>query len=182
MDRMADLYGRFVGGDRACFEEIVAGYYDGLVLYIYGYLGNYHDAEDIVQETFSYLAIKKPHFRGESSFKTWLYRMAVNRSTSHMRSEGRAAFTELTDSVAASGECDPEALLIREQRNAKLYEAMRALKKEYYLAIYLRYFEDLSTREIARVMKKTEKQVSNCLSRGREALRKKLGEDEYENV
>lgn len=32
MDRMADLYGRFVGGDRACFEEIVAGYYDGKLL------------------------------------------------------------------------------------------------------------------------------------------------------
>ena len=62
LDYTAELYRRYAEGDDECFEGVVAEYFEGLVLYLYGFLGIYQDAEDIVQDIFSYLAIKKPPF------------------------------------------------------------------------------------------------------------------------
>lgn len=182
LDNTAELYRRYAAGDDECFEGVVAEYFEGLVLYLYGFLGIYQDAEDIVQDIFSYLAIKKPPFEGENGFKTWLYRIAANRAKNHLRSQRKVVLTELTEECAASEECDPEVLLMQTLENRNLYRAMRSLNREYYQALYLRYFEELSVPQIARAMHKNIKQINNYLQRGRESLRKKMEEADNENV
>ncbi|MBR6897995.1 MAG: sigma-70 family RNA polymerase sigma factor [Lachnospiraceae bacterium] len=175
MDGIAELYRRFIAGDDECFEAIVAQYYSGLVLYLYGLLDSYQDAEDIAQDTLLALVISKPPFKGDDGFKTWLYRIAANRAKNHLRSKRRVVFTELTEDYAASKECDPEALLIQTQENANLYAVMKTLNKDYYQALYLRYIEELSLPEISHIMRRSQRQVTDLLYRGRESLRKKMG-------
>ena len=83
MDNGASSYRRFLDGDDSGMVELVRDYKDGLLLYLNSYINNLSIAEDCVQDTFIKLAIKKPKFRGDCSFKTWLY--TIGRSSTAQR-------------------------------------------------------------------------------------------------
>lgn len=85
MDHGASSYRRFLQGDDSGFEEIVRTYSDGLILYLYGYVSDFHLAEDLCEDTFFRLLVKKPRFDGRSSFKSWLYTIGKNLATDHLR-------------------------------------------------------------------------------------------------
>src|SRR5687768_5256786 len=65
-------------GDRAALEQLVLRYKRPLFALCYGILGHSEDAEDAVQETFLRLLRTLPGYRGDASFRTWLFRVAVN--------------------------------------------------------------------------------------------------------
>ncbi|MBD5159991.1 MAG: RNA polymerase subunit sigma-24, partial [Ruminococcus sp.] len=73
MDNGAVSYRRFLDGDDEGMVEIIRDYKDGLILYLNGITGNILLAEEIMEDTFFKLVVKKPKFSGRSSFKTWLY-------------------------------------------------------------------------------------------------------------
>ncbi|MBQ3154302.1 MAG: RNA polymerase sigma factor, partial [Clostridia bacterium] len=85
MDHGESSYRRFLQGDDSGFEEIVRSYSDGLVLFLYGYVGDFHTAQDLCEDTLFKLLTKKPRFDGRSSFKSWLYAIAKNMAADHLR-------------------------------------------------------------------------------------------------
>ncbi|MBR5263719.1 MAG: RNA polymerase sigma factor, partial [Clostridia bacterium] len=91
MDHGESSYRRFLQGDRSGFEEIVRTYRDGLILYLYGYVSDFHLAEDLCEDTFFRLLVKKPRFDGRSTFKSWLYAIGKNLALDHLRRAGRCA-------------------------------------------------------------------------------------------
>ena len=93
MGNDADRYRRFLDGDDNGLREIIDIYYNGLTLYINGIVRNVSETEDIVQDTFVKLAVKKPRFSGKSEFKTWLYAIARNSALNYLRRH-RSRFTE----------------------------------------------------------------------------------------
>ena len=78
MDNGASSYRRFLDGDDNGIIEIVNNYKDGLILYLNGYVNNIFIAEELTEDTFFRLIIKKPKYSGKSTFKSWLYAIGRN--------------------------------------------------------------------------------------------------------
>ena len=78
MDNGASSYRRFLAGDETGIVEIIRLYRDGLILYINSFTQNTAEAEDIAEDVFLKLIMKKPKYNGKASFKTWLYTIAGN--------------------------------------------------------------------------------------------------------
>lgn len=175
MGNDADRYRRFLDGDDNGLREIIDIYYNGLTLYISGIVRDVTETEDIVQDTFVKLAVKKPRFNGKCSFKTWLYAIARNAAYNYMKRH-RARFTEepFDECITLSDGTDVEKEYLKTERNMELHRCMKELAPDYYQVLYLMYFEALDTEEISKVMDKSKRQVGDLLYRAKKSLRSKL--------
>ncbi|MGN0639430.1 MAG: RNA polymerase sigma factor [Oscillospiraceae bacterium] len=178
-----NAYKRFLDGDNSALLDIIREYKNGLTMYLNSYVHDLNLADELCCETFVRLAYKKPKFCEGSSFKTFLYGIGRNVALVYIRrnkkriSEPLDKFSQMTDAVNLE-----EELLIKE-RNAQLYKSIGNLKHEYAQALWLMYFEDLSVKEIAEIMKKSLSAVKVLLHRARQALKEELNKEgfEYEN-
>ena len=89
MEHGIDSYQRFLDGDESALAEIIASYKDGLILYLNGFVGDLMTAEELTEETFVKLVLKRPVFYRTSAFKTWLYAIARNTAMDHLRRHKR---------------------------------------------------------------------------------------------
>ncbi len=174
MGNDAERYRRFLDGDDNGLIEIIDEYHEGMSLYLNSIVNNMCLADDIVQETFVKLAIKKPPFRGTCSFKTWLFTIARNCAIDHLRKDQKISDLSLDEYLVISDVTDTEKEYFKEEQKKELYRAMKRLNPEYYQVLYLMYFEDLDTSDIARIMHKAKRQVSDLIFRARKSLRSEL--------
>lgn len=173
-------YRRYLSGDDNGIVEIVRDYKDGLILYLNGFVRNLTVAEELCEDVFVKLAVRKPHFREGSSFKTFLYAVGRNTAIDHLR-KNRAAvsFEELSGEPADDRET-LERSYIREERKIAVHRAMDSLKDEYRQVLWLTYFEELSNKETAAVMKKSVHNIETLVYRARNALRAALEREGFE--
>ena len=174
MGNDAERYRRFLDGDDNGLIEIIDEYHEGMSLYLNSIVNNMCLADDIVQETFVKLAIKKPPFRGKCSFKTWLFTIARNCAIDHLRKDQKISDLSLDEYLVISDVTDTEKEYFKEEQKKELYRAMKRLNPEYYQVLYLMYFEGLDTSDIARIMHKAKRQVSDLIFRARKSLRSEL--------
>ena len=175
MGNDADRYRRFLDGDDNGLREIIDIYYNGLTLYISGIVRDAAETEDIVQDTFVRLAVKKPRFSGKSTFKTRLYAIARNSAYNYLkRHKARFAEQSADECITLSDGTDVEREYLKTERNIELHKAMRELAPDYYQALYLMYFESLDTDGIAEVMGKSKRQVGDLLYRAKKSLKSRL--------
>lgn len=175
MNDGAESYRRFLKGDNAGLREIIETYFDGLALYLNNYVDNLSDAEDLAEETMIELGTKKPRFNGRSSFKTWLYAIGRHRAIDHARRRAKEVVgipEEMERQIADAD--DVEENCIHDEEKRELYRAMRSLKQEYRLVLWLKYFESMSANEIAAVTGKSTHSVYHLCERAVEELRRKL--------
>ena len=127
------------------------------------------DAEDIVQNVFLALLREKKDFAGEDHIRHWLIRVAVNEGKKWHRSPWRrhVSYEDLSGALPTAPGRDREIL-----------EAVMALPPKYRLPIYLHYYEEYSTQEVAEILKIPKGTVCTNLRRGREMLKLELQEDE----
>ena len=144
-----------------------------LIRLCYSYVKNMHDAEDIAQDVFCELIKRRPDFDGESHEKAWLMKTAANKCKNHLRSGWVNKTVSLEDSTEdisdSSGGADESARLV--------LEAVNGLPEKYRTVIHMFYYCGLSIAEIASVKSISAATVGTQLARGRELLRKKLGDD-----
>ena len=174
MGNDAERYRRFLDGDDNGLIELIDEYHEGITLYLNSIVNNMSLAEDIMQDTFVKLAIKKPVFRGKSSFKTWLFTIARNCAIDHLRKIQKISDLSLDEQVNISDVTDTEKEFFKEEQKAELYTAMKQLNPDYYQVLYLMYFEDLDTSDIAKIMHKAKRQVSDLIFRARKSLKTEL--------
>lgn len=160
----------------AALERVIREHGDLLDRVAWGYVDNAHDLEDLMQEILMALWRALPRFRGESSERTFVLRVAHNRGISF--SMARRRFSPLPDPEQLS---DPAPLveerLISEQRHDRLFQAIRRLSELQRQAVML-HLEGLSQREIAQLQGTSETNVGVRLTRARKALRVLLGEED----
>lgn len=145
---------------------------------------NHEDAEDVVQQSFQKAFVHLHKFEGESSFSTWLTRIAINEALMSLRrsrglreisiddstgSEERAFALEIPDSRPS-----PESSYSQREQERVLSAAMKELKPRTRKVIELRELGDPSTRETARRMGLSAEAVKGRLFHGRRKLRKTL--------
>lgn len=174
MDKGEICYRRYIDGDDNGLVEIIRDYKDGLLLYLSGITGNMSLAEEIMEETFFKIAVKKPVFRGKSTFKTWLYSIGRNAAIDNIRKNSRISFMSVDEYTDIADEHDIEMEYLKEEQKITLHKALHNLKQDYRQVLYLTYFEDFTINETAEIMKKNKKQINNLLYRAKQSLRNEL--------
>ncbi len=185
MDIGASSYRRYLDGDDTGIVEIIRNYKDGLTLYINTYVKNIFTAEELMEEVFFKLAVKKPRFNGKSSFKTWLYAIARNIAVDYLRKSSKLSDKPIEDfGNYLSEETSVEFEHLKKEQKIFLLRTMRKLKEEYFQVLYLIYFEDFSNEEAAKIMKKNKRQIENLIYRAKNTLKTELEKEgfEYENL
>ena len=177
MDNGASSYRRFLDGDQSAFDDILTEYRQILTLFINRYVHDMWAAEDIAIDVFTFLIVNRHHYNFKVQLKTYLFMLGRSRALDYLRRKKRIVFTALTEAESVEADEGPEEELMRDERRKAVMEAVSALPKDMQEAVLLFYFEELSYEDIARVMKKTRKQVDNLLYRAKKVLREKLGEE-----
>lgn len=167
-----ELYRRYLNGDEAGLSELMEKYGDALTLYLDGYLGDVHEAEDLMIEVFAYLLTKRPAIRN-GGLKAYIYKAARHMALRH-KSKRPAVFSLEVMTEEPEAKTLIEEVLKDKERNRILHLCMGRLHAEYREALYLTYFEELSYAEAAEVMGKSVKQITNLVYRGKRSLQKLL--------
>lgn len=174
-----EAYLRYLHGDEAAAQVLVERYGDALTLYINGVLNDLSESEDLMIEAFAQVFAKERPIRDEGCFKAYLYRTARNLA---VRCKTRRRFFLPLNDVPFDLPDDAltEAGLFRKEENRQLYAALAKLKQEYRETLFLVYFENMSYRQAAQIMGRTEQQVTNLVHRGKQKLKQLLEEEGYQ--
>ncbi len=180
MDNGASSYRRFLDGDDNSIVEIIRDYKDGLMLFLNRYVNNIHIAEELTEDTFFKLVTKKPRFSANSSFKTWLYTIGRNLAINYTRRNRfiSGASVEETKGLRAD-EADAERAYLREEQKLQLHRALAGIASDYATVLHLKFFEEMSNDQIAKVLKKNKRQIENILYQAKQALKTKLEQEGF---
>lgn len=175
-----ELIESVLGGDPEAFGVLVGRYSDTVFALVFRIAGNREDAEEIVQDAFvkAYGSLGK--FRRDSSFSSWIYRIAYNTAISHLRKNKNVRMTELAEERLRIADEDSPAEregLFREEQLSRLEEALARLSPDERAVVQLFYLEERPVREISRITGLSENNVKTRLHR----IRKRLGAI-YENL
>lgn len=185
MDLGKENYHRFLNGDDDGLTLIIKEYKDGLILYINSFVDNIYVAEDLMQETFFKIAVKKPKYKAKSSFKTWLYAIGRNITIDYLRKNVKHSVLSVNDMENhIKDETNLENSYIKNERKILLHKALAKLKTEYRQVLWLVYFEGFSNNEVAQIMRKSKKQIENLIFRAKLSLKLTLEKEElvYEEL
>ena len=176
----AALVSRARKGDLEAFTELVRSSQERIWNTIVSFTRNTQDADDIMQDVFLQAYRKLGRFKGRSTFFTWVYRIAVNRTLNFLKKKGQErGREELTEAVAVapreSPGSDPEADSLRGELDRKMEEAIDGLPLIYRAAFNLVACQGLSHGEAAAILGVSENTVSWRMFRARKMLQEKLG-------
>ena len=174
MDKGASSYRLFLQGNDQGFVEIVESYENGLILFLSNFINDRHLAEEVADEVFLKLYEDKPRFKGKCSFKTWLYAIGRNMAVNYVKKNRRSAISSFDDYFYLSDEIDIESEYIKSEEAVELHKAINRLKKDYSQVLYLVFFEELNNSEVAKIMGKSSRQISDLIYRAKNALKKEL--------
>ena len=177
MEEGIALYRRYLQGDGAALEALVARYSDALVRFAYCLLKDAYAAEDAAEDAFVALIVKKRAFSDDTNLRAYLYKTVRNRCIDLIRRERkRIPSPEFSE--------DPVLLAERRERNAILYAAMQKLPAQYGDVLYLVFLEGFRPEEAARILRRTKKQTYNLIARAKAALKEILAGQgvNYENL
>ena len=173
-DEVGVLVSRAQSGDLAAFDSIMLLYRERLYSVIFNMTFNHEDAADLSQEAFvkAFRSLKK--FKGKSSFFTWLYRIGVNLTLSHLKRKKTRrflSFDQISEENGSGKEFDKfsssELSSVRNtllnELHEKLNEALLKLSDKHRTIVVLYEIDGLSHKEIATIMKCTEGTVRSRL-------------------
>lgn len=173
MEQELNSYQRFLDGDPEGLCQIIGTYKDGLILYLNGFLNDLPLAEELAEDVFVKLVLKKPRFGGRSAFKTWLYTIARNVAMDHIRQRKRQPVS-LEEYHRSDEEKSLEESYMQQEEKIRLHQCIKQLKTEYRQVLWLAYFEGFSYRQIGKVMKKSTHSIETLAYRARLALKQIL--------
>ena len=175
-------------GDKKAYEVLVLQYQDRLVFSVYKFLKDYELAQDIAQEAFVKAFKNIEKFRGDSSFYTWIYRIAINTAKNFLSSKSRKSeiyddeIMELKLSESAVTSENPENILEAEELRSMMMDAIQSLPDDIRTTLSLREFDGLSYEEIAEVQNCPIGTVRSRTHKGREILDKTFSKYNMSNL
>jgi len=146
-----DLVEKARGGDNHAFEELVRLYQRQIYGFLYRLSGNIEDAMELTQSTFVKSWVSLARFRGESSFRTYLYQIAANAWRNTVRDRSRRPSVDIEMVPLTSGD-DPHAEVEGAAERDRLWRSVDHLPPRQREVLVLRVREGLSFEETARIM------------------------------
>ncbi len=180
-------YRRYREGDDSAFTEIVRAYRDGLILYINGYVHNFAVAEELCEDVFVKLGVKKPKNFQTASFRTWLYTIGRNLAIDWLRKNTKHNQVGLSECEELSDGKNLEEAFLKSEERKNLHSALKQLKPEHRQVLWLIYFEGFTAKEASQVMKKSVHATEALVYRAKLALKAQLEKEnsgglKYENL
>ncbi len=162
-------------GEREAFDRLVERYQRDIYRLCYRYVNNHEDANDMAQEVFlkAYRAIGR--FRGDSSFSTWLYRIAVNTCL-NFRASRRPETQELPEALPDRTKGVSERLE-SDEASARIRAAVRRLPEKQRATVILKVYHDLTHEEVAGILGSTVGTVKANLFHALGKLRRLMAEE-----
>ncbi len=157
-----ELVRRAQKGDGVAYDDLIRRYQERVYATIYHMTSNHEDANDLAQETFikAFQALKS--FKGDSSFYTWIYRIAVNKTINFLKQRKNRTHMSLND-IDFNAENDPDLVALISDKTPrrdiglselqeKLNEAMQKLSPVHRLVVTLHDVQGLSHEEIGKII------------------------------
>ena len=187
VDEVDDLVTYALNGDFAAFDKIVGLYKERLYSVIYNMTFNHEDAADLTQDTFVKAFRSLSKFKRKSTFFTWLYRIGVNMTLSHLKKKRARKFFSFDQILSgeisnkeiaslSSKETSSVKKTLLNELHEKLNEALSKLSDKHRTIVVLFEIDGLSHKEIASIMKCTEGTVRSRLHYAKLQLQSLLGE------
>ncbi|MBZ5667520.1 MAG: sigma-70 family RNA polymerase sigma factor [Acidobacteriia bacterium] len=174
-------------GSEEAYSRLIGEFHQPIYGLIYRIVNDPSDAADTTQDVFLKVFRGMKHFHGESSLKTWIYRIALHEAANRRRWWFRHKAQETPIDPIGAGECEfsgdnrlvdrgesPFEKFAHTEVRAAVEQALTQVPEPYRTALILRDLEDLSYEEIAEVLGISLGTVKSRITRGRDALRKKL--------
>ncbi len=183
-DEDRKLVERAVAGEQMAFARLMNRYRDAIYFLLLKMVHDPDDADDLTIETFTKAFSNLTKYTPDYAFSTWLYRIALNHGIDFIRrrrmevvsihQNPNAQHGDREEMELPAGQPDPEQGYVKKQRNAMMKEAVKKMSPKYRLLIELRYFEELSYKEIAERMQLPLGTVKAQLFRARNLLQQVL--------
>jgi RNA polymerase sigma-70 factor (ECF subfamily) len=171
------LLADYVAGDDVAFSRLVELHRRGVSHFVRRRLGSCRAfADDVTQEVFVTVARAAGRFGGRSTFRTWLFGIALNICRDYLRRERHVVSDDIL-AVIPDASLDPLQRLERDERTRRVRAAIRMLPPQHRLALRLRDVEDMSYDEMSRVLGVPVGTVRSRLHNARAALAKMLAEN-----
>jgi RNA polymerase sigma-70 factor (ECF subfamily) len=181
-----ELVRRAQEGEGEAYDELVRRYQERIYGTLYHMTSNHEDAADLAQDAFvrAYRALK--NFKGDSSFFTWLYRIAVNHALNHLKQRRHRGHLSLND-LDFHAENDPEIVALVSERTPRretslrelqerLNAALQKLSEEHRMAVTLHDIQGLRHEQIAEIMRCNVGTVRSRLHYARQQLQAHLAD------
>ncbi|MEH6943138.1 RNA polymerase sigma factor [Bacillus sp. JJ722] len=159
-------------GSTSAMEDLINRYYKEIFHYTFRVLGSYEDARDVTQDVFIAMMKALPDYREQGRFKSWLFTIAHNKCMNSFKRYGKEVL---------EGDCNQENLIeqdfttkIVEKNVAK--ELLNRLPEMQKSTLILRYYHELTAKEIAQVTDVTTSTVKSRLYQGLQKLQKYIKE------
>jgi RNA polymerase sigma-70 factor (ECF subfamily) len=179
-EEQAGLIAACVEGNETAIEQLVHEYQLDVFRLALSVLGDPAEANEVTQDTFMAALRSLKSYQPSSSLKAWLYTIALNFSRSQLRKRKTLERLQrtLTSIFRLRSQYSQtlEETVINRENNAALWEALGRLGEKQRFPVLLRYYHDLSIREIAEILNIKEGTVHSRLSIGREKLRSELAD------
>ncbi len=176
-----ELITRFQNGDVYAFDLLVRRYKDPLLNFIYRFLGDLVESEDIVQETFYRVYKNKHYYKEVAKFSTWIYTIAGNLAKTELRRRKRRKVFSIHKETAAEKELelpdlksDPEKEVNTVITENIIHKAITSLPQKFRQVIVLRDIQGFSYEEISSIIKVPLGTVKSRVKRARLKLQKDL--------
>ena len=157
-------------------EHLIDEYGQSIKRLAFTYVKSWPVAEDLTQETFITCYTKLGQFRGESSYKTWIYKIAINKCKDCLKSKWyRYGFQleSVIEKISGRTESLEEQIVIREEEQI-LSQQVLSLSKKYREVIILYYYEDLKIWEIEELTGIKQETIKTRLRRAKQQLRQRI--------
>lgn len=160
------------GGDRMAGNELFDRHFDALFRFFRNKVGE--GADDLVQQTFLACVQSRERFRGDASFRTYVFTVARSKLYDHLGRQRREGAIDYGVTSCADLGVSPSGIIAEDEQQRMLLAALRSLPVDLQVALELFYFEKIRGPELADVLGVPEGTVRSRLRRGREILREQL--------
>lgn len=172
MDKDLDLelYNEYLKGEQTAFERLYLKYKYKIKYFVFNIVKDYDKAEDITQETFTYILLNSP--KSNYSFKCYIYLIAKSRAITYLNKEKRREnIIKMYLSKEEKIENDVSEIIEKQEKKEGLLKAIDMLDSNYRNVIYLVKIEGLSYNEVSQILNISLQNVKNIIYRGKKQLR-----------
>jgi RNA polymerase sigma-70 factor (ECF subfamily) len=178
-----DLVKKIQQGDKSAYDVLVIKYQHRIIQLVSRYITDPSEAQDVAQEAFIKAYQALAHFRGDSAFYTWLYRIAINTAKNYLLARHRRhtdyqldvqEAEQLDNTPQLQGMDTPECQMMNDDIINTIEQVIKNLPEEMRVAIMLREFDGMSYEAIAQTMDCPIGTIRSRIFRARESIDKEL--------
>lgn len=163
--------------DPLVHNEIIERYQKRLFVYIYRFIGNKEETEDLLQNVFLKVYKYCDKFDTQRKFSSWIYRIAHNEAVNYIKRKNIKKFISLEDFVSDKDRIEtksdaksPMEIWISKELRNEMKEALKKIPEKYKEVLEMRYFQEKSYEEISRVLKKPINTVGTLINRAKQKM------------